>query len=256
MSNLNSSLECSVLICARRETVFRYFTDSKRFADWFGAGSHIEARAGGAVRIVYPGGVTATGEVVELAANERVVFTYGYEDRGKGIPPGGSRVTITLEETPAGTRVALRHELADARVRDMHVPGWRYQMALFANVAAREQHAGAAAVIDRYFELWSAKDAAARRSALSEVATPEVVFQDAYGCVAGAGDFDAHIIACQLHLPGMALSRDGDVRQCQGTALADWKATGPDGAVRARGTNVFQLAPDGRIARVVGFWSS
>ena len=39
-----------------------------------------------------------------------------------------------------------------------------------------------------------------------------------------------------------------------GTAVADWVAEGPDGAARGRGTNVFDLAPDGRIARIVGFW--
>jgi hypothetical protein len=42
------------------------------------------------------------------------------------------------------------------------------------------------------------------------------------------------------------------VPQCQGTALADWKMQLADGSVRARGTNVITLAPDGRFARVVG----
>jgi hypothetical protein len=54
----------------------------------------------------------------------------------------------------------------------------------------------------------------------------------------------------------MRLERSGDVRQCQGTALADWVARAADGAARGRGTNVFELAPDGRIARVVGLWAS
>jgi hypothetical protein len=53
----------------------------------------------------------------------------------------------------------------------------------------------------------------------------------------------------------MVLERSGEVRHCQGTAVADWVATGPDGAARGRGTNVFDLAPDGRIARVVGLWA-
>jgi len=45
------------------------------------------------------------------------------------------------------------------------------------------------------------------------------------------------------------------VRHCQGTVLADWIASGADGAERGRGTNVFTLDPDGRIAGVVGLWS-
>jgi hypothetical protein len=55
-------------------------------------------------------------------------------------------------------------------------------------------------------------------------------------------------------MPGVALRREGEARQCQGTALVDWVASGPDGAPRAKGTNVFELAPDGRIARVTGIW--
>jgi hypothetical protein len=57
-------------------------------------------------------------------------------------------------------------------------------------------------------------------------------------------------------MPGIVLVREGEVRQCQGTAIADWSANKPDGTVAARGTNVYDLAPDGRIARVVGFWGA
>jgi hypothetical protein len=32
-------------------------------------------------------------------------------------------------------------------------------------------------------------------------------------------------------------------------------AKGPDGAVRARGVDVIELAPDGRFAAVTGFWA-
>ena len=42
MNGLDYSLERTVTIAARRETVFRYFTDSERFAAWWGAGSTIE----------------------------------------------------------------------------------------------------------------------------------------------------------------------------------------------------------------------
>ena len=53
-------LDRSILINAPRETVFGYFTDSERWARWWGQGSTIDARAGGAVSIVHPGGVQVT----------------------------------------------------------------------------------------------------------------------------------------------------------------------------------------------------
>jgi uncharacterized protein YndB with AHSA1/START domain len=253
---LPHSLERSVLICAQRDTVFRYFTDSARFAAWWGEGSSIDGRRGGAVRIRYPDGSTASGEVLEVVAGERIVFTYGYDDPAKPIPPGASRVTIMLEERADGTLVRLRHDVADAAVRDVHVPGWRYQLSRFANVVAGEQHAAAGDVADRWFAAWSAEDPASRRTALAAATTETVAFRDAFGCTDGRGELEAHIAAARVHLPGVAMAREGEVRQCQGTALVDWVARAPGGAESARGTNVFELAPDGRIARAVGLWQA
>jgi uncharacterized protein YndB with AHSA1/START domain len=256
MMPLEHSLVRTVLISATRATVFRYFTDEKRFADWWGAGSSIEGRPGGKVRIRYPNGVAVSGEVLEVTADERVVFTYGYDDPGKPIPPGGSRVSVTLEDRPGGTLLTLRHEFAEAATRDAHVAGWGYQLALFANVAAREQHAGLAALVDRYFAVWNEPDASRRAEGLRAVATDDVVFKDAFGCVAGREDLLAHVAAVQIHMPGARLSRDGEPRQCQGTAIVDWVTTSAEGQARGRGSNVFTLSPSGLIAGVVGFWNS
>lgn len=254
MIALEHVLERTVLIRAKRETVFRYFTDSERFAAWWGAGSTIDARPGGPLRIRYPNGVLASGEVVEVARPDRIVFTYGYEDPAKPVRPGGSRVVVTLQERKDGTLLHLRHELPDAAARDQHVQGWRYQLAVFANVVTRELGAGLAQAVDAFFAAWSEKDEARRRAALATIATDDVAFADAFSCTAGIEDLVAHLSAAQMHMPGVVLERSGDVRHCQGTALADWVAKGPDGAPRGRGTNVFELAPDGRIRRVVGFW--
>src|SRR5438034_585128 len=83
------------------------------------------------LRIRYPNGVLASGDVVEVAPPERIVFTYGYEDPAKRMRPGGSRVVVTLQERKDGTLLHLRHELPDAAARDHHVQGWRYQLAVF-----------------------------------------------------------------------------------------------------------------------------
>ena len=254
MTVLPHLLERSILICAQRSTVFRYFTDSKRFADWWGEGSVIDGRKGGAFVIRFPNGVIASGEIVDLVPEERVVLSYGYEDPKKPIPPGGSLVTITLHERPAGTLVHLRHEVADAAVRDEHVQGWRYQLAVFANVATRDQHRGFTDLVDRYLATWSETDAGKRRQELEAIATDDVAFKDAHSCTSGRDDLVAHLAAAQIHMPGIRLVRDGEARLCQGTVMADWTAQGADGKSKGRGTNVFELRPDGRIARVVGFW--
>lgn len=253
MTALEHVLDRSVTIAARGETVFRYFTDSERFAAWWGAGSRIEPRPGGAVRIRFPNGIVVGGEVVEIQPPRRVVFTYGFES-GQPIPIGASRVTITLKETARGTLVRLRHELPDAEVRDEHVQGWRYQLAVFANVVAKEAHAGVGALADRFFACWAETDAAKRRAGLEAVAVETLAFRDPHSCTEGLDDLGAHIAASQRFLPGVVLERQGDARQCQGTALVDWVVKAADGSLRAKGTSVFGLAPDGRIARVTGIW--
>jgi len=250
-TTLEHTVERSVLICARRSTVFRFFTDSALFAQWWGEGSKIDGRPGGAVTIRYPNGITASGVVKEIVKGEHIAFTYGYDAPGKPIPPGGSFVTITLEDRPDGTLLKLRHEVADAATREAHVQGWRYQLALFANVASRLQHADLAATVDRYFDLWSEPDPSRRREAIGLLCAEDIVFRDAHGCTSGRAELAAHIAAAQMYMPGIRLRREGDVRQCQGTALADWIAQGGPGP-SGRGTNVFDLSPEGQIARVVG----
>jgi len=254
MTGLDFALDRTVTIAARRETVFRYFTDSERFAAWWGKGSTIEPRPGGTVHIRFPGDAVAGGEVIEIVPPERIVFSYGFES-GKPIPIGASRVTITLEETAGGTLVKLRHELPNAEVRDEHVQGWRYQLSVFANVVAKEAHAGAAGLADRFFACWAETDAEKRRGELAAIAVPELAFRDPYSCTSGIDDLNAHIAAGQRFMPGVVLERQGDARSCQGLALVDWSVKGPDGNPRAKGTNVFELTKDGRIARVTGIWA-
>jgi uncharacterized protein YndB with AHSA1/START domain len=253
-SPLPHLLERTVVIRARRSTVFRYFTDPARFAAWWGGGSDIEGRPGGRVQIRYPNGVTAGGEVLEVVPDERIVFSYGYDDPAKPLARGGSRVTITLEEHPEGTLLRLVHALADAGTRDAHVPGWRFQLSLFANAVAGELAAELPGRLDRYFALWSEPDPQARAAALADLVTDDVVFRDAFAALAGRDDLSAHIAASRQHMPGLTLTREGAPLCCQGTALVEWTARTPGGPPRARGTNIFDLTPDGRFERIVGLW--
>src|SRR6185503_3314086 len=193
LGKLEFTIARELVIRAPRATVFRYFTDSERWAKWWGAGSTIEGKVGGAVKIVYPGATVASGEVLEIQPPERIVFSYGYEGAGKPIAPGGSRVTIRLAEHAQGTKLTFLHEVADGPTRDQHVQGWRYQLAVFANVVASEAHAGAAALADRWFAAWNEADAGARSKAFAALVAQDVLFADAYSCTRGLDDLDAHV---------------------------------------------------------------
>jgi uncharacterized protein YndB with AHSA1/START domain len=256
MTVLTETLDRTIVIRARPASVFRYFTDTDRWAAWWGAGSSIDAKPGGHLRIRYPDGTEAVGEVVEISSPRRIVFTYGYAS-GDLIPPGGSRVTIDVEPHADGTRVALSHQFADAKMRDQHVQGWRYQLSLFSNVVVDELTGAAADAVDAWFAAWATADERERTLALEKIAAPQVSFRDRYSTIDGIAELHAHIGGALRFMPGVCLQRSGGVRRCQGTVLADWRATGPgrDGPTTATGTNVFVFDADARIASVIGIWN-
>ena len=250
---LDQSLERTLTILARRETVFRFFTDNARWEKWWGQGSTVDPRPGGHVRILYPGAVEVVGEVLEIKVPERIAFTYGFTS-GSPIPPGSSRVTIDLAEEGLATRLTLKHEFSDAKARDEHVQGWRYQLAIFSNIVSEEVNAKAPEMIDAWFEVWSNGDAAERARLLEQIATPTVEFRDRYGATTGSDDLLAHVTAAQHFMPGIRLERQGDVRQCQGSAFCNWTAS-KDGKAAGTGTTFFAFDAEGRIQSVNGFWS-
>lgn len=248
-------LDQTLEIDADRETVFRFFTDGARWSSWWGAGSSIEPRPGGGVRIVYPGGVEVSGEVVAIDPPERLVFTYGYA-AGAPIPPGASLVTIRLEKSGRSTRVHLTHAFTEAEVRDQHVQGWRYQLSLFANLVYDELHAGAEELVGAWFAAWSAADAESITAALRPIAAAGIRLRDRFSAIEGMDALVGHITAARRFMPGLAMKRSGPVRHCQGMVLCDWVAITPEGEEKARGTNVFTLRPDRKIDTVTGFWTS
>jgi uncharacterized protein YndB with AHSA1/START domain len=252
---LSHRLDRNLVIQATPAIVFSFLSETPRWAAWWGPGSEIDARPGGRMKIVYPGGREANGEVLEVVPLERIVFTYGYAD-GKMIAPGGSRVTIELEPVGLATRLRLTHEVDDEQVRDAHVQGWRYQLSLFANIATETVNAGAAGIVDAWFEAWADPDAATRKSTLSRIAMPSMSFRDRYSHTDGIDDLVVHISAAQHFMPGIRMKRTGDVRHCQGTVLADYVARSDDGQPRGAGTNVFHFNAEGRVEAVVGFMAA
>jgi len=117
-------LEVSVHIAANPDTVFAYFVDPARYIQWMGLDAILEAVPGGTYRVVMRGGVAAMGEFVEVEPPRRLVFTWGWTDADT-VPPGSTRVVVTLDEEDGGTRVVLRHyDLPDDDQRAHHRAGW------------------------------------------------------------------------------------------------------------------------------------
>ena len=70
----------------------------------------------------------SVGEFVEVVPNERVVFTFGWDEPGHPIPSGSTTVTISL--TPEGdkTRLRLVHSGLPPETVAGHIGGWDHYL--------------------------------------------------------------------------------------------------------------------------------
>jgi len=122
-------LEVTVHIAAPPETVFTFFTDPVRYAQWMGSHATLQPVPGGAYRVDMRDGVQAAGEFVEVDPPHRLVFTWGWT-HDHAVAPGSTRVVVTLVEEDGGTRVVLHHyDLPDDGQREHHGKGWELYLA-------------------------------------------------------------------------------------------------------------------------------
>jgi len=132
----STDLEREVLIAAPPDVVFPYFTDAERMCRWMGVSARLDARPQGEFRVDINGRDIACGEYLEVVPFSRVVFSWGWEGPGHDVPPGASRVEVTLHPGPAGTLVRLRHSGLNAAMREAHGHGWDHYMERLALAAS------------------------------------------------------------------------------------------------------------------------
>ncbi len=97
-----------VRVQAPIDVVRTYFTDPKRMAEWWPTRATIDARVGGEVALEFdrPDGQT--------------------DERDPDLPPGSSRVEISLEPDGLATVVRLAHHGLPKSQRRRHDDGWSY----------------------------------------------------------------------------------------------------------------------------------
>ena len=128
-------LEVEVRIAARPSTVFSFLDSADGMAQWFGSSVELDAKPGGILRVDINGRDIAKGEIVEIVPAERIVFTFGWEGEGHPVPPGASRVEITLAADGDGTIVKLRHSGLTAEQAASHKEGWDHFLPRLLEVA-------------------------------------------------------------------------------------------------------------------------
>jgi uncharacterized protein YndB with AHSA1/START domain len=101
-------------IAAPPATVFSFFSDVTRWLRSQGVEADIELEPGGVFRMNVRGDGFASGTVLEVVPERRLVFTWGWEEERLGVPRGSTVVEIELEPDGDGTFLRLSHARAAA----------------------------------------------------------------------------------------------------------------------------------------------
>lgn len=120
-------------VAAPPEKVFAYFTDSDKWLAWQGTEAEIDLQPGGRWRVNVTGDGFASGRVLEVVENERVVFTWGWEE-GPRVEPGSTTVIIELVPDDEGTLIRLTHTGLPHDQIDIHRYGWEHYASRLAAV--------------------------------------------------------------------------------------------------------------------------
>lgn len=138
-------IEQTLRIKARPETVWRYWTDPQRLCDWWGTTAELLPEPGGACRVeMGPGDAPVmSGRYLELEPYHRLVFSFGWEPTAaehamNDIPPGSTRVEVTMAADGEDTILTLRHLGLPPRHTDTHAGGWSHFLGILAERAPKD----------------------------------------------------------------------------------------------------------------------
>ncbi len=105
-----------------------------------------------------------------------------------------------------------------------------------------------------YYEAFAERDEAERLRLLLLAMTPTSEIWGPKRVFAGYEQISEKITGFHKNLPGCQLVLDSGLNIFLNSARIGCAIVGPDGAIRARGEALVELADDGRIQRVIPFW--
>ncbi len=245
-------VEVRMRVAAHPATVFRFLSDPDRFRQWMGDAT-LGTAVGEPLTVRYPDGGSAIGTIEEIVPDKRLVFSWGYSDPAKNLPPNTSRVAIDLAPIPSGTLITLRHSGLTREMARNHAMGWRHYLSTLANAAASVT-ALAGSAVDTYQAAWAERDPAKRAALLARCWDANAIFRDAMGYAEGRDDLTDYIGAAQSFAPNIAFERVGPLLHAHGHINYRWRMVAPDGSVMMTGNNVGELSPDGLFLSMTGFW--
>jgi len=124
------------------ELAFDMFVDPEKLVRWIGISADLQPKPGGRFRFEIVPGQFCEGRYIVVDRPSRLVFTWGWTDPGFGLPPGSSRVEVTLVSCGGDlgkTRIRLVHSGLAGDLGLLHEDGWtRFFARLQAVVAGTD----------------------------------------------------------------------------------------------------------------------
>ena len=134
---MSETFRTSIEIAASQEQVFDYFVRPELLVRWMGDYARLEASEGG-VFSVDINGVLIRGHFVRLERPNRIEIAWG-EAGNAVMPPGATRLLITMTPYRGGTRVTLEHSGLAPGEAQKHAIGWPHFIERLAIVARGDQ---------------------------------------------------------------------------------------------------------------------
>src|SRR5207248_1394631 len=93
-----------IVLPAEADEVWEAITEPSRLADWFGADVRLDLWPGGEAEFVGDDGDVRRGVVEEVDPGHKLAYRWWHAD---GEDDAASRVELTVEEVPSGTRLVV-----------------------------------------------------------------------------------------------------------------------------------------------------
>jgi hypothetical protein len=108
--------------------------------------------------------------------------------------------------------------------------------------------------VTAYGDAWNEPDEAKRRALLESAWADDGTYCDPTASVAGRDALLAHIAGMREAFPGSRIETASGVESHHGWLRFAWTMVDESGATAMEGFDVGELAADGRLARIVGFF--
>jgi len=105
-----------------------------------------------------------------------------------------------------------------------------------------------------YFAMWQTTDATERADLVAKAFTADGRHLDQHADASGHNGLAEMVAGVHAGFPGFQMHRTSGVDRFGDQLRFTWQMVGADGVTIVAGLDVGEVAPDGRLQRITGFW--